>query len=69
MILLAFEWFLGHNHLRQIIYNPVTGGCFYGLEEDTININQGAESTLSYLIARLIMENYITPDHATVSVE
>ncbi|NGF55387.1 glycosyltransferase [Parapedobacter sp. SGR-10] len=54
----AFDWFLGRNHLKQIVYNPVTGGCFDGLEEDTVNINQGAESTLSYLMARLIMEPY-----------
>ncbi len=54
----SFEWFLGRNHLGQIVYNPVTGGCFDGLEEETVNINQGAESTLSYLMARLVMEPY-----------
>ena len=54
----AFSWFLGNNHLHQIIYNPCTGGCYDGLEEDYINLNQGAESTVSYLLARLTMENY-----------
>ncbi len=49
----AFNWFLGDNHLRQIIYNPSTGGCYDGLEEDYVNLNQGAESTVSYLMARL----------------
>jgi hypothetical protein len=29
----AFSWFLGKNHLHQIIYNPATGGCYDGLEE------------------------------------
>ncbi len=53
----AFNWFLGNNHLNQIIYNPCTGGCYDGLEECRVNLNQGAESTLSYLIARLIVEN------------
>lgn len=53
----AFNWFLGKNHLRQIIYNPVTGGCCDGLEEHHVNLNQGAESTISYLMARLEMEN------------
>lgn len=48
-----FNWFLGENHLRQIIYNPCTGGCYDGLEEYTVNLNQGAESTVSYLMARL----------------
>lgn len=57
-IRIVFEWFLGRNHIRQIVYNPVTGGCFDGLEEHTININQGAESTISYLMARLKMEDY-----------
>ncbi len=52
----AFSWFLGNNHLHQIIYNPCTGGCYDGLEETQVNLNQGAESTLSYLMARLIME-------------
>jgi glycosyltransferase involved in cell wall biosynthesis len=55
---IAFSWFLGNNHLNKIIYNPCTGGCYDGLEEDYINLNQGAESTLSYLMARLVIENH-----------
>lgn len=51
----AFNWFLGNNHLHQIIYNPATGGCYDGLEENKINLNQGAESTVSYLLARLAL--------------
>jgi glycosyltransferase involved in cell wall biosynthesis len=52
----AFNWFMGENHLYQIIYNPVTGGCYDGLEEHQVNLNQGAESTISYLLARLVFE-------------
>ena len=52
----AFDWFLGNNHLHQIMYNPCTGGCYDGLEERSVNLNQGAESTLSYLMARLTIE-------------
>jgi len=52
----AFNWFLGQNHLDQIIYNPCTGGCYDGLEETHVNMNQGAESTVSYLMARLAIE-------------
>ncbi len=52
----AFNWFLGQNHLNQIIYNPCTGGCYDGLEETQVNMNQGAESTVSYLMARLAIE-------------
>jgi len=54
----AFNWFLGDNRLHQIIYNPCTGGCYDGLEESNVNLNQGAESTVSYLMARLTMEKY-----------
>ena len=55
----AFNWFLGYNRLHQIIYNPCTGGCYDGLEESNVNLNQGAESTVSYLMARLTIEKYI----------
>ncbi|PWG81208.1 glycosyltransferase [Pararcticibacter amylolyticus] len=55
---IAFEWFLGNNHLNQIIYNPCTGGCYDGLEEERVNLNQGAESTVTYLMARLTVEGY-----------
>jgi len=54
----AFNWFLGENRLHQIVYNPSTGGCYDGLEEKNINLNQGAESTVSYLMARLTIEDY-----------
>jgi hypothetical protein len=58
----AFNWFLGKNRLHQIIYNPCTGGCYDGLEETHVNLNQGAESTLSYLMARCTIEKSIGPD-------
>jgi glycosyltransferase involved in cell wall biosynthesis len=56
---IAFSWFLGNNHLHQIIYNPCTGGCYDGLEDVYINLNQGAESTVSYLMARLTLEKQL----------
>ena len=62
----AFNWFLGQNHLQQIIYNPGTGGCYDGLEEYQINLNQGAESTISYLLARLTIEKYLNKDKINV---
>lgn len=52
----AFNWFLGYNHLNQIVYNPCTGGCYDGVEEFNVNLNQGAESTISYLLAKLAIE-------------
>ena len=54
----AFNWFLGNNRLHQIIYNPCTGGCYDGLEENNVNLNQGAESTISYLMARMTIGKY-----------
>lgn len=61
----AFNWFLGSNRLNQIIYNPCTGGCYDGLEETHVNLNQGAESTVSYLMARFTIGKYKTEANAT----
>ncbi|HKV74417.1 MAG TPA: glycosyltransferase family 4 protein [Gemmatimonadales bacterium] len=47
----AFGWFLGQNHLQQPLYDVSTGGCRDGLHADRVNENQGAESTLSFLLA------------------
>lgn len=49
----AFEWFLGRNDLNLSVYDPITGGCRDGLHSDSLNENQGAESTLAYLQALL----------------
>ena len=46
-----FRWFLGHNQLNTPLYDPATGGCRDGLHVDRPNQNQGAESTLSFLLA------------------
>ena len=47
----AFDWFLGQNQKQLALYDPATGGCRDGLHADRTNENQGAESTLSYLLA------------------
>lgn len=54
--IIAFNWFMGKNHLKQMLYDETTGGCHDGLGAHTLNMNQGAESTLSYLMARLFLE-------------
>ena len=56
---IAFSWFLGNNHLNQIIYNTVNGASYDGLEDKQVNINQGAESTLCFFKAQIIMEKYL----------
>jgi glycosyltransferase involved in cell wall biosynthesis len=51
----AFDWFLGFNVLEEPLYDPSTGGCCDGLHPDRVNRNQGAESTLSFLMALVEM--------------
>ncbi|MFI5457246.1 MAG: glycosyltransferase family 4 protein [Isosphaerales bacterium] len=48
---LAFEWFLGANDLALDLYDAKTGGCYDGLQQDRVNLNQGAESTLAFLLS------------------
>ena len=52
----VFRWFLGKNDLRVPLYDATTGGCRDGLHPDRVNENQGAESTLSFLMALLEMQ-------------
>jgi glycosyltransferase involved in cell wall biosynthesis len=52
----VFRWFLGKNDLQVPLYDESTGGCRDGLHPDRVNENQGAESTLSFLMALLEMQ-------------
>ena len=47
----AFDWFIGWNDLGLELYSPETGGCRDGLHVDRVNGNQGAESTLAFLLS------------------
>jgi glycosyltransferase involved in cell wall biosynthesis len=58
----AFNWFLGDNDLQLPLYDSVTGGCRDGLHPDRANENQGAESTLSFLMALLEMRSLQAPE-------
>jgi hypothetical protein len=58
----AFNWFLGDNDLQLPLYDSVTGGCRDGLHPDRANENQGAESTLSFLMALLEMRALQAPE-------
>ncbi len=49
----AFGWFLGNNDLRIPLFDVATGACYDGLQPDGVNQNQGAESTLAFLLAAL----------------
>lgn len=48
---IAFEWFLGRNDLGLSLYDPISGGCYDALHVDRVNLNEGAESTLAFLLS------------------
>ena len=52
----AFDWFIGWNDLGLELYSPETGGCRDGLHVDRVNGNQGAESTLAFLLSLAEMQ-------------
>ena len=52
----AFDWFLGRNRLNRPLYDFATGGCSDGLGDETINGNEGAESTLAFHRAQLSLD-------------
>ncbi len=53
---LAFDWFLGRNDLGKPLYDASTGGCYDGLMANQVNENQGAESTLAFLLSLAEMQ-------------
>jgi hypothetical protein len=68
----VFEWFLGTNDLGLPLYDSVTGGCRDGLHADRRNQNQGAESTLAFLLALVGItagQNLLGPGPEASSVE
>jgi len=60
----AFDWFLGWNDLGLELYSPNTGGCRDALHVDRVNQNQGAESTLAFLLS--LAELRLTQNAVTV---
>ena len=53
---IVFNWFFGKNLKGVVLYDRTTGGCFDGINPEGLNLNQGAESTISYLLARIEIE-------------
>ena len=51
----SFAWFLGANRLGAAVYDSATAGCRDGLGERAPNLNQGAESTVSFLLSLIEM--------------
>ena len=61
----SFMWFLGENDMRMNLYDFETNGCCDGLESYGINRNQGAESTLAYMISHLTILQAFEDFHET----
>jgi len=53
---ICYEWFLGRNDLGVSLYDHASGGCRDGLHPDRANQNEGAESTLAWLLSAITME-------------
>ena len=53
---MCFNWYLGHNDLNMPLYDPKTGGCRDGLMADGINQNEGAESSLAWLLSLMTLQ-------------
>jgi glycosyltransferase involved in cell wall biosynthesis len=63
----CYLWFLGENSLRIPLYDSETKGCADGLHPDGVNRNQGAESTLAYLISHLTVLKAFKYDQITMA--
>jgi glycosyltransferase involved in cell wall biosynthesis len=61
----CFDWYLGKNDRQIKLYDHASGGCRDGLQQDSVNENQGAESTLSYILSLLALYNLrgLTANH------
>lgn len=65
----AFDWFIGWNDLGLELYSPENGGCRDGLHVDRVNGNQGAESTLAFLLSleeMRLAQNMISSFHEPI---
>jgi glycosyltransferase involved in cell wall biosynthesis len=67
----AFDWFIGWNDLGLELYSPESGGCGDGLHVDRVNGNQGAESTLAFLLSLTEMrlaQNMVTSFREPIAI-
>jgi glycosyltransferase involved in cell wall biosynthesis len=55
---MCLNWFLGHNDLNMPLYDPKTGGCRDGLTSDGVNQNEGAESSLAWLLSLITLQKF-----------
>jgi len=65
---MCFNWFLGNNDLNMPLYDPKTGGCRDGLMADGINQNEGAESSLAWLLSLMTLQKLYTDQILTPEI-
>lgn len=65
----CLDWFLGRNDIGALLYDADTGGCHDGLNPEGANLNQGAESTLSWLISLMVAHEVLDPETPPASEE
>ncbi len=63
----SYQWFLGNNSLHVPLYDRETNGCADGIQENSLNRNQGAESTLAYFISYLAVLNAAEKEYETLN--
>eukprot|EP01012_Entosiphon_sulcatum_P014207 TRINITY_DN19285_c0_g1_i1.p1 TRINITY_DN19285_c0_g1~~TRINITY_DN19285_c0_g1_i1.p1 ORF type:complete len:149 (-),score=12.54 TRINITY_DN19285_c0_g1_i1:679-1101(-) len=64
---ISYQWFLGKNSLHIPLYDFETHGCADGLQINSVNRNQGAESTLAYFISHLAILKAAEAEYETLS--
>lgn len=64
---ISYEWFLGKNSLHIPLYDFETHGCADGLQFNSVNRNQGAESTLAYFVSHLAVLKAAEAEYVTLS--
>jgi len=65
----CFMWFLGENELRIPLYDHETTGCCDGLESYGVNRNQGAESSVSYIISYMKVLDALEQESTQTSIQ
>jgi hypothetical protein len=54
----CYKWYRGYNSKGICLIDSETGGCYDGITQTGVNLNQGAESIISYSIAGLSLQKY-----------
>lgn len=55
----CFSWYFGKNFKGLSLLDPETGGCYDGITPDGVNLNQGAESVVSFWMAYMGIKKYL----------